>query len=61
MVAKAKLLSNGLMSTSPQSTIFVFAPEYGLIPRIGLNERKEVCRELPARIPRGPNRAPGLT
>jgi hypothetical protein len=30
------------------------------MPSIGLNERNEVCRELPARIPRGPNRAPGL-
>jgi hypothetical protein len=52
------VLSKGVMGISPQSTIEAH-DVYGLRPARGLKPRKEVWREEPARMARGPKRAPG--
>jgi hypothetical protein len=55
---RANVLSNGVIGMSPQSTIFAH-DVYGFRFARGLKPRKDVWREEPARMARGPKRAPG--
>jgi hypothetical protein len=55
---RANVLSNGVIGMSPQSTIFAH-DVYGFRFARELKPRKDVWREEPARIARGPKRAPG--